>query len=290
MKFISLITLCFLILLLGCNQTETKTPEATNEVVDTVAEATAVTEKEEHPEREEDIEEVGALSEEKIANINSLLELFKLNNVKKIADQISFPLHRQYPIPSIKNKPELMKRFNEVFDSVLIQQIVNSRIEQWSDMGWRGIMLEDGTVWLTNSGDFITNVNYQSDFEKKLRRDLVVKDKENLHTSLKNFENPIHKIMTNTSLIRIDEFANHTYRFTSWKIGEAESTKPDIMIEKGEVVYEGSGGNHIFIFKRKNETFKVYRNIIGEDNTPDITLEVEKNGKINITEEGVLVD
>ena len=106
--------------------------------------------------------------------------MFKSYNVDQIPNFISFPLDRQYPIPSIKNKNEFNKRFSEVFDKILIDKIANSKIEQWSEVGWRGIMLDDGVVWMANSDGIITAVNYQSDFEKKLRSDLIAKEKENL--------------------------------------------------------------------------------------------------------------
>ena len=124
------------------------------------------------------------LEDDKVASINNVIDLFKQKEVDKILNIISFPLHRQYPIQSIKDKTEFTQRFSEVFDKILIDKIANSKIEQWSEVGWRGIMLDDGVVWMANSDGVITAVNYQSDFEKKLRKDLIAKEKENLHISL----------------------------------------------------------------------------------------------------------
>jgi len=281
MKYIRLTALTFGLLLLGCNKTETKTAIALKE------KSTAKTDvKVLEQEKPDDNEK---LTEDKVESINNVIELFKSNNVDKISDIISFPLDRQYPIPSIKNKDEFKKRFSEVFDKILIDKIANSQIEQWSEVGWRGIMLDDGIVWMENSDGIITAVNYQSDFEKKLRSSLIAKEKENLHISLKTFENPIYKIKTKTSLIRIDEHNGYKYRFASWKIGVDESSKPDIIIDNGELEFEGSGGNHVITFIRGNYIYKVYRNIIGEDDSPDITLEIEKEGKTILTQDGTLI-
>jgi hypothetical protein len=282
MKHIKLTVLTFGLLLFGCNQTETKTTLASNE------KSAAKTEHKLLKQEKSDDNE--KLSDDKLESINNVIELFKSNNVDKISDIISFPLRREYPIPSIKNKNEFNKRFSEVFDKILIDKIANSKIEQWSEVGWRGIMLDDGVVWMTNSDGIITAVNYQSNFEKKLRSELIAKEKENLHISLKTFENPTYKIKTKTSLIRIDEINEYKYRFTSWKIGRVESSKPDIMIENGELELEGNGGNHVITFIKENYTYKIYRNIIGAENTPDITLEVEKDGELILTEDGNLVE
>ena len=40
-------------------------------------------------------------------------------------------------------------------------------------MGWRGIMLNDGVLWMENSDGIITAVNHQTDIEKKLRIELT---------------------------------------------------------------------------------------------------------------------
>jgi hypothetical protein len=150
-------------------------------------------------------------------------------------------------------------------------------------------MLDDGVVWMGNSDGIITAINYQSDFEKKLKKDLIAKEKENLHISLKYFENPTYKIKTKNYLIRIDELPNYKYRYASWRISEKESSKPNMVLSNGTLEFQGSGGNHIITFINGDYTYKVYRNIIGADNTPDITLEVEKNGKIILTQDGTLI-
>ena len=280
MKHVKLMTLLFALLLFGCNQTETKT--TISSIEKSAAETEVKVLKQEKPDDNE------KLAVDKVEIIKNAIELFKSNNVDKISNIISFPLDRQYPIPSIRNKKEFIKRFSEVFDKILIDKIASSKIEQWSEVGWRGIMLDDGVIWMSSSDGIITAVNYQSAFEKKLRSDLTAKEKENLHISLKTFENPTYKIKTKTSLIRIDELKDNKYRYASWKIGEDESSKPDIIIDNGELEFEGSGGNNVITFIKNNFTYKIYRNLMGEENSPDITLEVEKYDEIILTEDGKL--
>lgn len=120
-------------------------------------------------------------------------------------------------------------------------------------------------------------------------KNLIDKQKENLHSSLKTFEIPTYKIKTKNYLIRIDELVNYKYRYASWKIGAKETSQPDIILENGELEFQGSGGNHVIYFVERDYTYKVYRNIIGDDDMTDITLEVEKGGKIILTEDGELI-
>ncbi|MBN8574190.1 MAG: hypothetical protein J0M05_09780 [Candidatus Kapabacteria bacterium] len=229
------------------------------------------------------------LKDYEIDSIKAVIALFKEKDIDRISNKISYPLYRQYPIPRIKDKEELKKRFSEVFDQILIDKIVNSKISQWSEVGWRGIMLNNGDLWMANSDGVITTVNYQSDFEKVLRTNLIAKDKENLHVSLKTFQSPIYKIKTNKYLIRIDELTDYKYRYASWKIDEKETSKPDIVLNNGQWEHQGSGGNHVITFVNGIYIYKVYRNIISEDNSPDITLEIEKNGEIILTADGTLI-
>lgn len=230
------------------------------------------------------------LDEYKLANINNVVTFFKQKNIDSISSIINFPLHREYPIPSIKNEKELRQRFNEVFDKVLIAKIANSKTKQWSEVGWRGIMLDNGIVWIDSDEGKIIAVTYQSTFEKQLKKDLIEKEKEALHISLKNFESPTYKIKTKNYLIRIDKLSDYKYRYASWKINEKESSKPDLILNNGALEFLGSGGNSVITFSKGNYTYKVYRNIMGEDNSPDITLEVEKDEQIILTQDGTLIE
>ncbi|TAF62499.1 MAG: hypothetical protein EAZ58_12405 [Flavobacterium sp.] len=234
----------------------------------------------------ESSEENKLLKEYQIDSINVLIALFNERNIDKISTKINFPLHRQYPIPPITNKEEFKSRFNEVFDDVLISRIIKSRIEQWSEMGWRGIMLDDGVLWMANSDGVITSVNYQSEYETELIERLIAKDRENLHASLQTFESPVYKITTKSKLIRIDELTNYKYRYSSWKIGEKESSAPETILNNGEWEFLGSGGNHVITFVQGNLTYSVYRNILGREDTPDFTIEVVEDEKVISTEDG----
>ncbi len=222
-------------------------------------------------------------------SITALISLFRERNIDKISNKIIFPLRRAYPVPSIKNQEEFKRRFNEVFDKTLIERIAHSKPEQWSDVGWRGIMLDDGVLWISEDDGMITAVNYQSDFEKKRRTELILTEKRNLHASLKNFESPAYRIKTDSYLIRIDELTANKYRYASWKTGENESSEPDIVLKNGKLEFQGSGGNHMITFVNGNYLYKVYRNIIGEENRPEITLIIEKDGEIILTQDGTLI-
>ena len=281
MKKYKLATLFFGVLLIGCNQKENEksTTVANGKLTDTI----------ENVSNELDSGATVTLKDSEVASIQVLIDLFKQKDEEQIANHISYPLKREYPIPSIKNKEEFIQRFSEVFDNVLIEKVANSKIEQWSEVGWRGIMFDNGSIWMGNSDGIITAVTYQSAVEKEMLTDLVKNQKEHLHSSLSIFKKPVYKIRTKKYLIRIDELANEKYRYASWKVTDKESSKPELIINGGKIVFSGSGGNHVITFANGNYVYKVYRNVIGTKDSADITLEIEQDGKTILTENGTLI-
>ncbi|WP_293947307.1 MULTISPECIES: hypothetical protein [unclassified Sphingobacterium] len=225
----------------------------------------------------------------KKVRISSIISLFKQKNIDDISTIVNYPLKRENPIPDIKNPKEFKQRFREVFDQTLVDLIAHSKPEQWTEVGWRGIMLDNGIVWIDSDNGKITAINYQSTVEKKLRQALIHQQKEHVHSSLKPFKNPVYRLKTETYLIRIDELTNGNYRYASWKIGKKENAPPDLILNTGKVDFEGSGGNHVITFKNGIYTYKIYRNIIGEKNAPDITLIVEKNNRRILRQDGTLI-
>lgn len=217
------------------------------------------------------------------------INIVKKKNRVLLAEQVSYPLNRQYPLPPIRNKKEFLARFNEVFDAYLINEIITSKpTKDWSDVGYRGIMLNNGELWIDYDGTLI-GVNHQSDIEKKKREALIVKDRNSVHASLRGFRKPIHVMKTSKFLIRIDEMANGNYRYASWTVNKSMRDKPELIINNGTWTPDGSGGNHYYQFKNGAYTYQCYRNIIGEEDSPDVTLTVSKGGKDILVQDATLV-
>jgi hypothetical protein len=233
--------------------------------------------------------EENTLEPEEKDSIQKLIELFKKVDIEGISNKISYPLERDYPIPSIRNKEEFKQRFYEVFDKELIENIAQSELSQWSEVGWRGIMLDNGVVWMSFEPGFISTINYQTKQEKNIQEELIKRDKEQLHLTLRKFKCPVYKIQTEKFLIRIDELSENKYRYVSWKAGSNESNQPDLVLKNGLCEMQGSGGNHEFTFVNGIYTYKVRRNILGERDSPDVTVQVEKRGDIIFIASGSLI-
>lgn len=224
------------------------------------------------------------LKKGQIQSIQKLIYTFKTSNKTKIAELIYYPLRREYPLKDVKNKNDFIQRFDEIFDKEFVAHILKSKTKDWSEVGWRGIMLDDGAIWIDDEGK-ITSVNYQSYKEKQLLANVIQTDKNQLPKSLQDFDKPLYLIFTKNYKIRIDQTAEGIYRYAAWKI-KNQKNEPDIIIKNGVLEFQGSGGNHIITFKNNDYIYTISINEIGTEDTPDATLEVSKQEKTILTEGG----
>lgn len=99
-----------------------------------------------------------------------VIAAFEGDDKAAIASLVYYPLKRRYPIPDIKDEAELINRFDEVFDDELTAVIASSSIDtDWDSVGWRGIMLNNGVMWVDTDGKIIA-VNTQNAKEQALAK------------------------------------------------------------------------------------------------------------------------
>lgn len=221
--------------------------------------------------------------------VYDFIDCIKNQKKEQLIAKISFPFYREYPLPPIKNKEEFLIRYNEVFDDKLTKMIVDSKPStDWSALGWRGIMLFNGEVWLDYDGRLIA-VNYLSEFEIKKKDELINLDKSQLHESIKEFKAPVHVLETTMYRIRIDDLGESNYRYAAWRLESKMSDKPDIIIKNGEYKPNGSGGNHSFEFHNGEYTYKCAIIVLGEDDSPPAYLTIYKNDKEILAQEANIV-
>ncbi len=221
--------------------------------------------------------------------VSDFINCFKLQEKEKLSNKFSFPLNREYPIPEIKNKQDFLNRYNEVFDDSLIKMIINSKPSRdWSSMESEGIMLLNGQLWLDEEGNLIA-VNYQSKAERKKRDELIEKEKIDLHESIQEFKKPVKILETAKYRIRIDKLGNENYRYASWPIQKKMSDKPDLVLENGKFIRDGSGGNHSYEFSNKDYTYECSIIVMGEESSPPALLTIYKGEKEILSQKAKIV-
>ena len=218
-----------------------------------------------------------ALEQKYHESVLPVIAAFKAQDKTAIAAHIRYPLKRQYPLPGIKNEAEFINRFDEVFDDELVAVIGSSNINtDWDKVGWRGIMLYNGVMWVDTDGKVIA-VNTQNATEQVRVEKLISQDKQSLHSSIKTFQKPILDWKTANYRVRVDNLGDGNFRYASWSIDKSPSDRPDIVLIHGEITFSGSGGNHSYTFKNGHYSYILHVTIIGCDTSPPGWLEVYKN-------------
>jgi len=209
--------------------------------------------------------------------ITTFVDAVKDDDIQSLKALIKYPLNREYPIPDIKDDNDFVERYDQIFDDVLKNIIVNSKLDKdWETVGWRGIMLYSGVVWIDYDGKLI-GLNYQSNKEEVLLNKLLEEDKNSLHNSLVNFKRPEVILETQKFRIRIDQLNNDLYRYASWSIDAETNEEPDLVLQDGEVIFDGSGGNHSYKFTNGDYVYECAINVLKAKETPPASLAVYKN-------------
>ena len=75
-----------------------------------------------------------------------------------------------------------------------------------------------------------------------------------------------HKVYMQTKKFKvwIDQMQDGSYRYASWDKSKTISEKPDLILKGGTVDYQGSGGNHMYVFSNADYTYKCYMNVLGK--------------------------
>lgn len=211
--------------------------------------------------------------------ISKFISTVKEKDSETISRMISFPFRRYYPLSDIKNACEFTDRYKEIFDDSLQRIIVESDLHaDWTEVGWRGIMLRNGLLWMDTKGRLI-RVNYESKEEHIKRINLIGQEKGRLHESIRNFIEPLFVWETRKFRIRVDLTGTNEFRYASWPIDKDQNTKPDLILISKELVFTGSGGNHQYLFKNGTYEYQCRVIVLGTQDSPPGFLIVSKNGK-----------
>jgi hypothetical protein len=221
--------------------------------------------------------------------IIDFINCIKNKDKDELSIRILFPLGREYPIPDIKNKEEFLKRYAEVFDDSLTKMIVNSNLNtDWKVVGYRGKMLFNGILWLDYDGG-LSGVNYQSKFERNEVYELNKIEKRGLYKSINEFKESICILETTKYRIRIDDLGGGNYRYVSWPLNSKMSDRPEMVLENGHYVPEGSGGNYSYKFKNAEYTYECSMIIMGEDNSPPAFLTIYKGDSVILSQSAQMI-
>lgn len=151
-----------------------------------------------------------------------------------------------------------------------------------------GIMFFHGELWLDYEDGRLMNVHL-SKFEKNELEELIKIEKKSLYASIREFKQPICILETSKYRIRIDDMGDWNYRYAAWPLKRKMSDKPEIVLEKGEYIPEGSGGNHSYKFKNSEYVYECSIIVMGEDTSPPALLTIYKGEKVILSQRANII-
>ena len=210
------------------------------------------------------------LESDDVSTANRFIEAVRDADIARLASIIDFPLRRPYPLPHLSHS-EFIARYEDIFDDRFTRMVVSSSADDCGRIGWRGLQLHDGRIWFDDDGHVIS-VNYESEVERRERMRLIELEKRGLHESLRVYDAPILEWETCTYRIRIDSMVNDDYtlryRYASWKVERFHDSMPDIIIDNGSMIRQGTGGNHHYEFQNGDYRYVLYVERIGKGDSP----------------------
>ena len=218
------------------------------------------------------------------SNVKKFIQVIGNGDRKEIAHLVAYPLHRKVPLSSVKSPSQFLEVFDEIMDEVLLKSISTSSIaDDWSEMGGKGIMFQNGSLWLNEEGK-IRAINYETEKGKRKRINLIEADKQKLHARLRNFVEPVLEWETAKYRIRIDQISDNKFRYAVWPVHRKTSELPDLVLRNGTVTYDGSGGNHHYDFKSGDVLYRCFVWILGAAESPPGEIYVYKNRKVVLSQ------
>ena len=186
------------------------------------------------------------------------------------ADLVRYPLCRDYPLRDIKNKKEMIKYFDFLFDDEFRNTIKSLTISDWHLIGWRGFTVLSGELW-EDGGELVT-VNYSSPAEQRLRDSLIKVEFDALHSSLQGNWEPIDRLELaddEFSVARIDRKTDddNLYRLSLFAKKAQLGDKPRVCLN-GHIQYEGTMGDGYCRFESQDTVAYYVFGVEHEDCVP----------------------
>lgn len=218
--------------------------------------------------------------------IRSFVNDLQYGRKELVADAISYPIGRIYPLPPVEDEEEFIALYNEFFDDKLVDSISTG---EWDRVGWRGIMCANGAIWgdIDDEGLFyVRSFNYKTKAEKDRCKAYIEEIRGRLYHQLRDFQTPELVIRTNKFTVRIDNMPDGSIRYASWSNNSPMTSKPDLVLSSGKHWTEGS--MHVSYYEFTNGDYSYMISEYGNLDY-DYTLTVQHNGETILEEYGTVI-
>jgi hypothetical protein len=186
-----------------------------------------------------------------VKRFRHIIRLIESDNAKELSHLVSYPLHRDNPLPDIKNSQEFIFNFSILFDKSfkdLLKQYDDSDIfEHNGSYGLVGGSFT-GQIWIGEDGK-ISAINYSSKQEKRKKEILTAQIKKEMYPTVNTWSTNILVAKSEKLLIRLDR-TDKGVRYVCWGKGRTMKDAPDIILYDGVEEAQGTMGGWTWTFKK----------------------------------------
>jgi hypothetical protein len=209
---------------------------------------------------EESINEIrvkkGELAIEWRGGVRSIINAFKTKDINEIASVINYPIRLKHPF-KIKDKEDFFWWYDLIIDDYFMDLMANSTIDDWQQIGWRGVCFGQGLVWLGDASNGLINaINYSTDYGKQRFEMLNKKTKAMVHPSVSNYKVNKMDLISDKYRIRLDYLEDESLRLSVWDASSSIGLKPLFVVLNGEEEWQGSGGYYCATFRDGNRSYE----------------------------------
>jgi len=118
--------------------------------------------------------------------LSDMMTVIAKQNKNKVAQYISYPFYRPYPIRHIRNRQEFVRQYDYIIGEDCRTRMAHAIPEEWTQVGWRGYMIDNGLAWGDGDGAGIwriTSIAYPNPREDALWERLAKEERQILGTT-----------------------------------------------------------------------------------------------------------
>jgi hypothetical protein len=201
------------------------------------------------------------------AVVQGFIDEVKTRQIEKVVARVAYPLRRQKPVPFVMNAQDMTNRYAVILDEDLVKRISESKpFENWGPVGYKGIMLNDGDVWLDFDGKVIAiNTGSEQEIEDMKHRWAAA---------------PAYTFETSKFRIQISKPSEGEYKYMSWSVYASPESEPDLVVHHGAFIGNQLDAGHEFHFNNGKYEYTVLATSHTKDGPVEGRFQVGLSGKL----------
>lgn len=200
----------------------------------------------------------------------AFLKALSLNDRFAIANMVSYPYPRPYPLSVIETPGQFVENWETFFDAGNIPVILT---DSYAMIGDKGLLFQTSGIWVQGHNIIpVVSSTGAKGFEAA-----KAKEEKSVHMSVRGYTNVFKICETTEKRIRVQQKGEEIYYF-SWPKTASFADTPD-MVLTGEGEFQGTMGGVIYTFKNADDTYVLDVPYVCENAPCKDTLTVSKSGQ-----------